>query len=370
MIPMFDPGAQYRALRAEIDEAVLGVLESGRYILGPNVEALEREIAAYSGAAQAVGVASGTDALVLALTALGVGPGDEVIVPALSFFATAEAVTRAGATPAFIDLDAETCTIDVAAVAERVTERTKAIIPVHMYGRPTDMRPLLDAASDRAVVVEDCAQAFGAEYAGRRVGSIGDAGALSFFPTKNLGGFGDGGMVVTSNAGTADRLAILRAHGFRTKNHPVAVGLNSRLDELQAAVLRVKLPHVDEWNERRRAIAAFYSERIAALDLQVPHDLGDGRHVYHLYAFRTAGREEFRRVLEAEGVSSGVYYPLPLHLTEPYLSLGYRPGDFPVAERACEETLAIPMYPELTDAQVERVANAVQKAARVVGASL
>ena len=362
-IPLIDLVAQYRTIQPEIDEAIRQVMGSGRFILGPNVAALEQEVAAYLGVKHAVGIASGTDALVLALRALGIGPGDEVIVPTYTFFATAEAVMLVGAAPVFVDIEPETCCLDVRQVAERITAQTKAIIPVHLYGHPADMTPLLELTQAYGVkVIEDNAQAFGAEYGGRKTASLGDVGCLSFFPSKNLGAYGDGGMVVANDGEAAERVRMLRTHGWRKKYYPEVTGYNSRLDELQAAILRVKLRHVDGWNERRRDLARQYTEQLSSLGVGVPYDAPYATHVYHLYVIRVKGRDRVQRYLKEAGIASGVYYPQPLHLTEPCRPLGYEEGGFPVAEQASQETLAIPLYPEMSDEQLHSVVVALERA--------
>jgi dTDP-4-amino-4,6-dideoxygalactose transaminase len=362
-IPLFDLVAQYQSIRDEIEQTIQGVLESGVFILGPNVAAFEAEIAAYLGVRYAVGVASGTDALLLTLRAYGVGPGDEVIVPAYTFFATAEVVSQVGATPVFVDIDPRTYCLDVKQLEAKISARTKAIIPVHLYGHPADMAPILELAKKHGLkVIEDNAQALGAEYKGRKTGSLGDAGCLSFFPSKTLGGYGDGGMVVTNDPTLAETVRKLRTHGWRTKYYPEMIGYNSRLDELQAAILRVKLRHLDAWNERRRKIAEQYRALLAGNGIELPWEAPYARHVYHLYVIRVKEREAVQERLKAMGIASAVYYPLPLHLVEPYRDLGYGPGAFPEAERAAKETLAIPLYPEMTSDQIETVASGVRDA--------
>lgn len=364
-IPLIDLVAQYRTIQPEIDEAFRQVMESGQFILGPNVAALEREVATYLEVKHGVGVGSGTDALVLALRALNIEPGDEVIVPAYTFFATAEVVMLVGATPVFVDIDPHTYCLDVQQVAERVSARTKAIIPVHLYGYPANMTPLLRLAKDYALkVIEDNAQAFGAECEGRKTGSLGDVGCLSFFPSKNLGAYGDAGMVVTNDEEVAERVQMLRTHGWRKKYYPEFMGYNSRLDELQAAILRVKLRHVDAWNERRRGLARQYTAQLSTLGIGVPHESSHARHVYHLYIVRVKEREKVQRYLKEEGIASAVYYPQPLHLTVPCHPFGYRRGDFPVTEQASQETLALPLYPEMSGVQVEEVIKAIGQCVR------
>jgi dTDP-4-amino-4,6-dideoxygalactose transaminase len=365
-IPQLDLQAQYRTIEAAIDRAVKGVLESGHFILGPNVVALEQEVAAYLGVKHAVGVASGTDALVLALRALDIGPGDEVIVPTYTFFATAEAVMMVGATPVFVDIEPITYGIDVAQAAARITPQTRAMVPVHLYGHPADMNPILDLArTHRLRIIEDNAQAFGAEYHGRKTGTFGDAGCLSFFPSKNLGAYGDGGMVVTDDAAIAERVRMLRTHGWRRKYQPETLGYNSRLDELQAAILRVKLPYVDRWNDGRRELAGLYDRELARHGIGVPVEAASCRHVYHQYMIRVSERDRIQRDLTAAGISTALYYPAPLHRLQPCAHL-CRPGDaFPVADAATAETLAIPFYPEMTADQRQRVIDAL---AHAVGA--
>ncbi len=361
-IPLLDLVAQYRDIQPEIDRAIRGVLEHGVFILGPNVDALEHEVASYLNVRHAVAVASGTDALILALRAYGIGPGCEVIVPAYTFFATGEAVSQCGATPVLVDVDPRTYCLDVAHLERRLTHRTKAIIPVHLFGHPVDMAPLLEMARGRGLkIIEDNAQAIGAEYMGRKTGSLGDIGCLSFFPTKNLGAYGDGGMIVTNDAVVADTVGKLRTHGWQTKYRPEMLGWNSRLDELQAAVLRVKLKHLDAWNSRRRQIAHRYRALLSDTDVGLPWEASYAKHVYHLYVLRTKTRAAVQQHLRRLGIAFGVYYPLPLHYVEPYRCLGHAPGSFREAERAAEETLAIPLYPELTSQQVETVASAVKQ---------
>ena len=367
-IPLIDLVAQYRTIRAEIDQAIHEVLENGIFILGPKVAALEEGVASYVGVKHAVGVASGTDALLLTLRAYGIGPGDEVIVPAYTFFATAEAVSQSGATPVFVDIDPQTYCIDVTQIEPRLTPRTRAIIPVHLYGHPVDMAPISEMAKKRGLrVIEDNAQALGAEYCGRKTGSLGDVGCLSFFPSKNLGGYGDGGMVVTDDPILAETVRKLRTHGWQTKYHPEMFGFNSRLDELQAAILQVKLTHLDTWNERRSEIAARYWTLLADTGVDLPWEAPYAKHVYHLYILRMKERKGVHDHLRSSGIASAIYYPLPLHCLEPYRHLGYGPGSFPEAERAAQETLAVPLYPEMADDYTERVASRVREALAVVG---
>ena len=363
MIQLVDLVAQYHSIQPEIDEAVRRVLESGHFILGSEVATLEEEICAYLKVKHGIGVGSGTDALVLALRALEIGPGDEVIVPAYTFFATAGAVLLVGATPVFAEIDPQTYCLDAEDASRRISERTKAIIPVHLYGHPANMDAILELAKHHSLkVVEDNAQAFGATYHGCRTGSLGDIGCLSFFPTKNLGAYGDGGMVVTNDNELAERVCALRTHGWKKKYFPETLGYNSRLDALQAAILRAKLPHVDTWNEERRALAQWYSRRLAEFGVGVPYEAEVACHVYHLYVVRLRERDRTQNLLKEAGIAAEVYYPQPVHLTAPCQHFGYKPGDFPEAERASRETLAIPLYPEMTTTQSELVITALENA--------
>ncbi|MDR1961847.1 MAG: DegT/DnrJ/EryC1/StrS family aminotransferase [Gracilibacteraceae bacterium] len=364
-IPLLDLRAQYENIREEIDAAVMGVVHSGRFILGPEGEALEREIAAFCGAEHAVGVANGTDALLLTLRALGVGPGDEVITTPFTFFASAETIAALGAVPVFADIDPLTLNMDITELERLITPRTKAIVAVHIFGQMLDMERLLACADAHGLaVIEDAAQAIGAARSGRRAGSWGRAGAFSFFPTKNLGAYGDGGMVVTNDGALAAELRVLRFHGCRTKYYHEEIGYNSRLDEIQAAVLRVKLRFLPRWNEARRRVAGIYDAALADLAaagrLTLPGREAGGEPVYHLYVLRTPERERLAAGLRERGVASAVYYPVPLHLQKAFASLGYRAGDLPRAEQACAEALAIPCYPELTPDLLERVIAAVR----------
>jgi dTDP-4-amino-4,6-dideoxygalactose transaminase len=371
-VPILNLTRQYRAIKDEIDAAIQRVLNSGRFILGPEVEAFEAEIAEYLGVKHAIGVASGTDALLLSLKALGVGPGDGVIIPSFTFFATAGAVVNAGATPIFVDIDPQTFNIDPESVRKvvenppvtRYTSRVtkiKAIIPVHLYGQPADMDEIMAIASEHDLyVIEDVAQAIGAEYKGKKVGTIGHLGCFSFFPTKNLGAYGDGGLVVTDDDELAERARMLRVHGSKPKYFHHIVGTNSRLDALQAAILRAKLPHLDEWTAARQRIAARYDELLADLeDLELPRRAPDRTHIFHQYTIRVPNdkRDSLKRYLEEKGIGTHVYYPLPLHLQPCFRELGYREGDLPESERASREVLSLPMFPELHGEEVEYVAE-------------
>lgn len=360
-VPLADLAAQYRTIQTDIDRAVRAVLEGGHYVMGPNVGAFEREVAAYVGVDHAIAVASGTDALILALRAAGVGPGDEVIVPDYTFLATASAVLHTGATPVLVDVDPDTYGIDLRAVARAITKKTRAIVPVHLFGQPVDMDALMElAAAHNLTVVEDNAQAFGADDRGRKTGGIGHVGCLSFFPSKNLGACGDGGMVVTGNRGIADRMRILRTHGWRRKYEPEILGYNSRLDELQAAILRVKLTHLDGWNAERRRRAGVYAAAFAGTGVGTPVERPWSTHVYHLYVVRVPHRASLERTLAERKIGHAVYYPLPLHRTA--LFKASSPDTFPVSDRLSQELLAIPLYPEMSDEQQSAVVSAVREA--------
>ena len=363
-IPALDLKAQYATIREEVREAIDRVLNSQVFILGPEVEALESEVAAYLGRKFGVGVASGTDALILALRACGVVPGDEVLCPSFTFIATADSVSLLGATPVFVEIDPRTFTMDPARIEARISPRTKAIIPVHLFGQPANMDPILEAARKLQLrVIEDNAQAIGATYKGRKTASLGDAGCLSFFPSKNLGGYGDGGMVVTDSEPLAVRLRSLRSHGTVRKYFSEEQGWNSRLDELQAAILRVKLRHLDEWMEARRKKANRYDAQLKdSPGIMIPFAAPWGNHVYHQYTIRTPRRDRVKNFLASCGISSAVYYPTPIHLQPIYKPLGYHAGDFPETERASAEVLSIPIYPELKDAQQDRIVEALTDA--------
>ncbi|HXZ18680.1 MAG TPA: DegT/DnrJ/EryC1/StrS family aminotransferase [Candidatus Acidoferrales bacterium] len=364
-IPMLDLVAQFQSIQHELRAAIEEVLRSGRFILGPQVEDFEKEIAQTCRAAHAVGVASGSDALLLALRAAGVGIGDEVIVPAFSYIATADTVSLLGATPVFCDISLDTFNLDPAQIESRITPRTKAIVPVHLFGQPANLERILAiAGSAQLMVIEDAAQAIGATFAGRPVGSFGDFGCLSFYPTKNLGAAGDGGMILTSSYEAAARLRSLRGHGTVAHKYiSEEQGWNSRLDELQAAILRVKLRHLAAWTAARQSHAAHYDKYLRAVPgLTLPHVAPGSTHVYHQYTLRLADRERVQKHLAAEGIASTVYYPVPLHLQPMFAHLGYQPGSMPHAERAALEVLSLPIYPELTAEQIDRVAAAVATA--------
>jgi len=352
-IPMADLTRQYQRTAAETDAAVRDVLAGGRYILGPEVSAFEREMSEYLGCSQAVGVGSGTGALFLILKAMGIGPGDEVLTTAFTFFATAEAIAGVGAVPVFADIDPGTFNIDAPSAASRVTERTRAIIVVHLFGQPAQVEDMAVVAASAGVpLIEDCAQAAGATLGDRKVGTFGAAGAFSFFPTKNLGCAGDGGMVVTGDEELAARVRMLANHGQRGQYLHQCVGVNSRLDELQAAILRIRLRHLDSWNEERARIAGRYDRAFGAA---APFVAPGARHVYHQYTLRLADRDSLARAFDEAGIASRVYYPLPLHLQPCFASLGYSAGDLPQCERAADEVLSVPMFTGMTDEEIDRV---------------
>ncbi len=359
-VPVLDLKAQYAALEAEIDAAIKEVLLSSEFVLGPAVRDLEQRVAAFCGCEHGVGVASGTDALRLALVALGVGPGDEVITTPFTFIATANTISHCGATPRFVDIDPQSFNLDVQQIEGALSSRTRAILPVHLYGHPANMGPILALAERHGLaVIEDAAQAIGATYQGQRVGSLGDAGCLSFYPTKNLGAFGDAGMVVTRSGDLAASVDELRRHGGRKKYHAQRLGFNSRLDSLQAAILGVKLQFLEEWNARRRQLAHQYNDALADLPLVIPHEAPDVTHVYHQYTIRTPQRDALAAHLKAQGIGTMLYYPVPLHRQALYEGLDYPEGSLPASEAASREVLSLPMYPELTEGQQERVVDAI-----------
>jgi dTDP-4-amino-4,6-dideoxygalactose transaminase len=360
MIPFLDIKAQYASIMEEMNTAVLQVLSSGHYVLGPEVTAFEQEFAAFCRSDHSVAVNTGTSALHLALLACGVGPGDEVITTPHTFVATVAAIAYTGAKPVLVDIEPQTMTIDPKAVAQVVTPRTKAVIPVHLYGQCADMDLILDLSREYGfVVIEDACQAHGAEYKGRRAGSMGDMGCFSFYPGKNLGACGEGGMVVTSNQKYSDTLRKLRDWGAERKYHHELKGFNYRMDGIQGAVLRVKLRYLEHWTDQRRANAAIYDQSLAGTCVQTPEALPDRRHVYHLYVVRCADRTGLQEYLQAREIQTGIHYPTPVHLMEAYRDLGYPKGSFPIAEAAAAEILSLPMYPELNKEMIRQVAEAV-----------
>jgi len=376
LIPLLDLKAQYATIREEIWVALDRVIESQQFILGPEVEALEHEIASYSRCGYGIGVSSGTDAILASLMAIGIEPGDEVITTPYTFSATVSSVVRLGATPVFVDIDPRTYNLDAAMLKAAVTERTRAILPVHLFGQMADMDPILEIARrDNLYVIEDAAQALGAEYKGRRGGSIGHLGCLSFFPSKNLGAYGDGGMVVTNDHELAHRVRLLRNHGQQPKYYNRVVGGNFRLDAIQAAVLRVKLARLDEWTKARQQHALTYRRLFddagliaepGQADIQkgghgviLPYEESDRRHIYNQFVVRGARRDALKAFLAQRGIGTEVYYPLPMHLQESFTVLGYGKSDFPASEAASAHTLALPIYPELTEAMMARVVSAI-----------
>jgi dTDP-4-amino-4,6-dideoxygalactose transaminase len=365
VIPLIDLKAQHRTIQKEIREAINRVLETSEFALGSEVAAFETEFANYCGARHGIAVNSGTSALHLALLAAGIGAGDEVITVPFTFIATVAAVIYTGARPIFVDIDPRSYTMDVTQIERVITERTKAILPVHLYGQPADLDLILEIARrHHLVVIEDAAQAHGAEYNGRRVGSIGDLGCFSFYPTKNLGACGEGGMVVTNRPEYERTIRMLRDWGQEKKYYPLMKGYNYRMEGLQGAILRVKLRHLETWTEARRAHAARYDALLSGSDVQTPQAMAYGRHVYHVYAIRTPARTIVQQSLTARGIQSAVHYPFPVHLLPAYADLGYRQGDFPQAEKMSAEQLSLPMYPELSEETISHVASAVSESAR------
>ena len=361
-VKFVDLSRQYRSIKAEVNAAIMGVLERSDFILGDDVQQFEREFADYCQAEVAVGVDNGTSALELALRALGIGPGDEVLVPVNTFMASASAVSFTGATPVFVDCDPATYNIDVTQIEQHITPRTRAIMPVHLYGQPADLDPILAIAlKHHLYVVEDACQAHGARYKGHRVGSIGHVGAFSFYPGKNLGGYGDGGAVVTNDLQVAERVKILRNCGQREKYNHVALAYNRRLDTLQAAVLRVKLRYLDQWNSLRRHWALMYSQLLENEDVVTPSALPYVEPIYHLYVIRARERSTLQAYLAGQGFAAGIHYPVPIHLQPAYRDLHYKPGDFPVAERYASTLLSLPIFAELEYEEVEAVVECIHE---------
>jgi UDP-2-acetamido-2-deoxy-ribo-hexuluronate aminotransferase len=359
MIPMVNLKKQFQDIREEILESLTGVLESGQYVLGPKVSEFEARVAEYCEVGDAVGVASGTDALHIAIESFGIGDGDEVITTPFTFFATVEAILYTGAQPVFVDIEPDTFNLDVRQIEEKITDRTKAILPVHLFGHPADMAAIGDIAKRRNLkVVEDCAQAFGASIEGKKVGGFGDAGCFSFYPSKNLGAYGDGGLITFRENEAAEESRRLRNHGSRGAYVHETVGFNSRLDELQAAILLVKLRRIDEFNAARRRKAGLYNGLLAG-KVVCPSERPGFGHVFHQYTVRSPKRDEIQEKLHGAEIASTVYYRLPLHLQESLSFMGHRPGDFPVAEKAAGEVLSLPICPSLEDSDIERIAEIV-----------
>lgn len=368
-IPFVDLQSQYASVKDEVDQAIARVVEGGEFILGAEVEAFEHEFAGYCGVKYTIGVASGSDALLLSLLGLGVGAGDEVITTPFTFIATAEAIVRAGASPVFVDIDPITYNLDIRQIQGSVTSRTRAILPVHLYGRPAPMAEICQIAAKHGIkIVEDCAQSLGAEYNGRKAGTIGDVGCFSFFPTKNLGAYGDGGMVITDDPALAEKVRSLRVHGRSTNHQYTAHGLNSRLDALQAAILRVKLRYIERWNELRRTRARAYTSLLSQVrGIMTPASCdGKGKESCNYYTIRISepslSRDILHDQLNARGIQARIYYPLSIHLYDSYRYLGYELGNFPQSERAQAEVLSLPIYPEMADGQVSAVATEVKEA--------
>lgn len=358
MIQFVDMNRQYQGIKNEINRAVIKVLEKGHFILGEEVENFEQEFSAYCEAKYGVGVASGTDALILSIRAMGIGQGDEVITVPNTFIATADAIVRNGAKPVFTDIDSETYNIDVNKIEEKISNKTRAIIPVHLYGQPADMDPIIEIAQKHGLlVIEDAAQAHGAKYRGKKIGSLADVGCFSFYPSKNLGAFGDGGMVVTNNIELAKKIKALRNYGQKKKYQHDCTGYNSRLDEIQAAVLRVKLRYLDKWNTLRREHAMQYNELLRGIpDLEIPIEKDYAKHVYHLYVIRCKNRDKLQDYLNHNSIATGIHYPIPVHLQPSYFHLGYTKVSFPVTEKYAAEILSLPMFPELTSAEIQNIA--------------
>ncbi len=362
-VPFLDLRQQYRSIKDEVTAGVQQVMDSCRFVLGENVNSFEKEFASFCGTEYAVGVANGTDALGLASLACGIGKGDEVITVPNTFIATTEAISQTGAKIVFVDVDSQTYNIDISQIEEKINERTRAILPVHLFGQSAHINPIMKMAREHNLkVIEDACQAHGAEYKGRKVGSIGNAGCFSFYPSKNLAAFGDGGMVVSNGNEIAQKIKMLRDHGQIKKYEHLVEGYNSRLDEIQAAILRVKLKKLDEWNELRRKNASIYNELLEDVDeVVIPLEADDAKHVYHLYVIRTHKRGELQEWLKSRGIGTGLHYPVPLHLQKAHAYLGYEEGDFPVAEECAKQILSLPMFPELTREEIEKVVSEIKR---------
>jgi dTDP-4-amino-4,6-dideoxygalactose transaminase len=357
MIPLVDLKAQYNSIKTELDNAIQGVLDSTSFIMGEELERFEEEFALFCNTKYAIGVANGSDALILALKVCGISGEDEVITVPHTFIATAEAISNVGGKVVFVDINLRTYIIDVSKIEEKINEKTKAIIPVHLYGQPADMDPIMELAKKYNLkVIEDAAQAHGAEYKGKKVGSIGDVACFSFYPGKNLGAYGDAGMITTNSEEIAKRVKLLRNHGSIKKYEHKIEGYSSRLDNLQAAILRVKLRHLNKWNDLRRRNAKKYNELLNNIDnIIVPYEADYAKHVYHLYVIRTENRDKLREELKSNNITTGIHYPIPLHLQPAYNYLGYKEGDFPVTEKASQEILSLPMFAELSEKQIMEI---------------
>ncbi|MBI5180814.1 MAG: DegT/DnrJ/EryC1/StrS family aminotransferase [Nitrospirae bacterium] len=361
-IQMVDLKAQYHAIEEEIDAKIKEIIHSSHFIIGNNVTEFEKEIAAYYDTKHAIGVASGTDALHLAILGCGIGKGDEVITTPFTFIATAEAITYTGARPVFVDIDEKTLNIDVKKIEKAITKNTKAILPVHLFGLSADMEKIKGLADEyKLKIIEDCAQSFGAEYKGKKTGAIGYAGCFSFFPSKNLGCYGDGGMVIMNDDNMSEKIRMLRNHGQKVRYYHSVIGYNSRLDEIQAGILRVKLKRIDEYNKKRRENARLYTEKLKGVNIIAPSEPDGYYHVFHQYSVRTSKRDSIQNGLTKAGIASAIYYPVPLHLQESYKELGYKKGDFPVSEAAASDIISLPMYPELTAEQIDEVCKTIKE---------
>lgn len=361
MVPMVDLKKQFQEIKEDVFNVLTEILESSHYILGAKVSEFEKKVADFHGVREAIGVASGTDALHLSIDALGIGEGNEVITTPFTFFATVEAILYTGATPVFVDIEPDTLNIDVEQIEAHITAKTKAILPVHLFGHPSDMKKILEVAKKhRLKVIEDCAQSFGAAVNGKKSGSLGDAGCFSFYPSKNLGGYGDGGMIILNNPRVAERIRELRNHGSKGSYRHKRVGFNSRLDEIQAGILLVKVKHIDEYTKKRRQNAAIYNSLLADT-VKCPVEKHGAYHVYHQYTIKSKERDKIQQSLKENGISSVVYYPVPLHLQKALKFLGYQRGDFPVAEKAAREVLSLPMYPELEEKTITKIAKIIRE---------
>lgn len=360
-VSSLDLKRQYESIREEINKAVLEVIASQSFVLGPFVESFENSIAGFCSVKHAIGVSSGTDAILLALMACGVKSGDEVITTPFTFFATAGSIARLGAVPVFVDIDSATYNIDVNKIAPVVNKKTKAILPVHLYGQCANMDAILEIArANGLMVIEDAAQSIGAVYKGKNAGTLGNAGCFSFYPTKNLGGYGDGGLVTTNDDRLAEFVKILRVHGSKQRYYHSHIGINGRLDAIQAAVLSVKLKYLDAWSEKRRSIAAYYSEQLKGLPIRLPETEPHNTHIYHQYVIAISDRDALMKYLGSQGIETTIYYPVPLHLQKCFESLGYRRGDLPESERAANETLALPIFPEITQKEQDYVIHHIK----------
>lgn len=360
MVPMVDLKKQFQEIKEDVFNVLTEILESSHYILGSKVSEFEKKIADFHGVREAIGVASGTDALHLSIDALGIGEGNEVITTPFTFFATVEAILYTGAIPVFVDIEPDTLNIDVEQIEAHITAKTKAILPVHLFGHPSDMKKILQIAKKhRLKVIEDCAQSFGAAVNGKKTGSLGDAGCFSFYPSKNLGGYGDGGMIILNNPKVAGRIRELRNHGSKGSYRHKRVGFNSRLDEIQAGILLVKVKHIDEYTKKRRQNAAIYNSLLADT-VKCPVEKQGAYHVYHQYTIMSKKRDKIQKSLKENGISSVIYYPVPLHQQEALKFLGYQKGDFPVTEKAAKEVLSLPMYPELEETTIRKIAEIIK----------